>query len=88
MQPIMSTVVEAARDKFGEVMSVSKTGDNEYFVVCKRNDSPFKERPYMTITANTHSSVYDKTAVAFYWGHYDLDIEQVHLAIEKHRIAA
>ncbi len=71
-------VVKAARAKFGAVMKVIRREQSEYFVACKRDNAPLAERPYMTITACCGK---DAKGVAFYWGHYDLTIEEVYASI-------
>jgi hypothetical protein len=73
-------VVKAARAKFGAVMKVIRTNEDEYFVACKRDNPPLPERPYMTITAFV---LKDSQGVAFYWGHYDMTVEEVYLAITE-----
>jgi hypothetical protein len=73
-------VVRAARVRFGEVMSVTRTGEGEYFVACKRREPALPDRPFMTITAATRE---DDRPVEFYWGHYDLTVDEVHVAIGK-----
>lgn len=73
----ITDVAKAAGEKFGEVITVARKDDNEYFVACKRTEPPIPERPYMTITA----IIQEPRRVGFYWGHYDLTVEQVHSAI-------
>lgn len=71
-------VVTAARAKFGDVMKVVRKRQGYYFVACRRHQAPLPERPYMTITAGIDR---DSGQVGFYWGHYDLTVEQVYAAI-------
>lgn len=88
----IQNVVKAAREKFGEVMSVSLKENavhaDFYFVAVKRIDAPVADRPYMTITAKFDKADGNPGAVSFFWGHYDLTIDQVHAEINKHKIAA
>jgi hypothetical protein len=73
-------VAKAARTKFGDVMKVIRRDRREYFVACKRREPVFADRAYMTITAGVREDIGE---IAFYWGHYDMTLDQVHAAIAE-----
>jgi hypothetical protein len=73
-------VVKAASAKFGEVLKIIRRDEREYFVACKRFEPVFPDSPYMTITAGVREEIGE---IAFYWGHYDMTLEQIHAAITE-----
>lgn len=90
---ILHVVNKAQRQFEGAVMLAAVKEDEDfatfYFVAIKRHHAPDKNRPYMTITAR-----YDKFdiegepigGISFHWGHYDLTLDQVHFAINEHKL--
>lgn len=63
-----TAIRKQAEIKFGKLMHVRETRyANEYKLVIKRDQFPFMDRPYMTITCGLLGD-----SVNFYWGHYDL----------------
>jgi len=76
----ITDVTKAATEKFGDVITVIRKDATEYFVACKRAEPPLPERPYMTITAG-FSNANNANGVRFYWGHYDLTLDELHVAI-------
>ena len=75
--PEIIKVIEAATQKFGEVIGIQQTQvqgrkDHTYKVTIIRTSPPLPEAPCMTITAYMTLG-----EVAFIWGHYDLTLEQV-----------
>jgi len=87
----MSTqnILDIADTRFGPVLNILLTESEPfadfYFVACRRNDAPIKERPYMTITARVEKQGANKGHVSFFWGHYDLDYGKMHEAYIKAR---
>ena len=62
-------ILEAAEAKFGLVTSFYEHRPHGYaFLVIKRNNPVFSDKPYMTI----RGSKWPDGTIAFYWGSYDL----------------
>lgn len=68
-----------ADKRFGRVLEIRSLDDYGAKLLILRNEPVFPDRPYMTITAD-NNPVRDIGAplekVAFFWGHYDLTLEQ------------
>ena len=66
----METIVKAATTKFGKVMLcvlVDASDNPQWKLLIKRDNTPFKDAPFMTISASLNNGNPD-----FYWGHYDM----------------
>lgn len=66
-------IMAAAEEKFGTVVSHLFTNRTEILLVCKRDNAPIPERPFMTIRASvTEGESEGYVSAFFYSGHYDI----------------
>lgn len=63
----LKTLIDAAQNKFGDVMTAKNIGDYIHFGI-RRAQPVFNDAPFMTIKG----FVTEDGIPAFIWGHYDL----------------
>lgn len=66
-------LMQAAEEKFGEVIDATAYPRGGYLLLIKRSDPAREDLPYMTIRGLI-SPADDKAQ--FHWGHYDMTREQ------------